>query len=160
MNILIDIGHPAHVHYFKHLANLLKLRGHKVIISVKNLQSAVDLLESNNLDYILLPDKLDNKLGKAINQVRYDWSLFNLYRKYKVDLAIGVSITITHLSLISKVKSFVFDDDDDEVQPLFVKWAHPFATELLSPDVLNGKQKRKGVIYYPGYQSGAKKSTK
>jgi predicted glycosyltransferase len=37
------------------------------------------------------------------------------------------------------------------VQPLFVKWAHPFATELISPDVLKGKQKRKDVVYYPGY---------
>jgi predicted glycosyltransferase len=151
MNILIDIGHPAHVHYFKNLANILKSSGHKVFITVKNLSSAKALLDIYGFDYFVLPEKSDSLIMKAFNQVKYDWFLLRICRKYKIDLAIGVSITITHLTKIAKIKSIVFDDDDDDVQPLFVKWGHPFATELLSPDVLRGKQKRRDVVYYPGY---------
>jgi uncharacterized protein len=151
MNILIDIGHPAHVHYFRNLAKELKTRGHTVIISVKDLISARVLLERYDLEYIVLPKKSDNLFRKFLNQIRYDWYVLKICRKNKIDIAIGVSLTITHISLISGIRSIAFDDDDDEVQPLFVTWGQPFATELLSPDVLKGKQKRKDVVYYPGY---------
>jgi uncharacterized protein len=151
VNILIDIGHPAHVHYFKNLATILRSRGHKIIITVKKLRSAEELLKSNSFDFIELPEKSDSLFGKAFSQIRYDWYLLRLCKKFNIDLALGVSITITHLTRIGGIKSIAFDDDDDEIQPLFVKWAQPFASELLSPDVLKGKQKRKDVVYYPGY---------
>src|SRR4030042_253220 len=151
MKILIDIGHPAHVHYFRNLANILKSKGHTILITVKNLPSAKALLDNYGFGYLLLPEKTDSLIGKAFNQIKYDWFLLQICKRHKIDLAIGVSISVTHLSKISKVKSIAFDDDDDDVQPLFVKYGQPYATELLSPDVLKGKQKRKDVIYYPGY---------
>jgi hypothetical protein len=151
MRFLLDIGHPAHVHYFKHLITSLRNNGHTVFITTKDIGSVKTLLTRYGLEYIVLPRKSDSIAGKAINQMKYDWLLLKICRDLKIDYTIGVSITIAHLSGISKIKSFVFDDDDDEVQPLFVKWGQPYATELLSPDVLKGKQKRKDVIYYPGY---------
>jgi len=60
-------------------------------------------------------------------------------------------VSVAHISKISRVKSVVFDDDDDEVQPLVTKFVNPFADVLLSPDALKGKRKRKDTIYYPGY---------
>jgi uncharacterized protein len=151
MNILIDIGHPAHVHYFRNLVRGLKSRGHKILITVKDLDPAKKLLEKYGLEYFVLPKKSDTMIGKVLNQIRYDWSLLKVCRRNRIDLAIGVSLTITHLSFFSGIKSIAFDDDDDAVQPLFVKWGQPYASELLSPDVLKGKQKRKDVVYYPGY---------
>lgn len=151
MRILIDIGHPAHVHYFRNLANNLKTNGHTVTITVKDLTSARFLLDRYDLEYIVLPKKSDNIILKFFNQIRYDWYVLKICHRNKIDLAIGVSLTITHLSLFSGIRSIAFDDDDDEVQPLFVKWGQPYATELLSPDVLKCKQRRKDVVYYPGY---------
>ena len=49
------------------------------------------------------------------------------------------------------MKSIVLDDDDDEVQPLFAKFAHPFCDTLLSPEALKGKRRKKDTIYYSGY---------
>ena len=45
----------------------------------------------------------------------------------------GTSITIPHVSKLSRMKSVVLDDDDDEVEPLFAKYAHPFCDTILSP---------------------------
>jgi predicted glycosyltransferase len=47
------------------------------------------------------------------------------------------------------MKSIILDDDDDEVEPLFVKYAHPFADVVLSPDCLTRKTNK--LITYPGY---------
>ncbi len=69
----------------------------------------------------------------------------------KIDIGIGTSINLAHISKLTKMKSIVLDDDDDEVQPLFVKFAHPFSDILLSPDVLKEKRKKKDTIFYSGY---------
>ena len=44
-NILFDIGHPAHVHLFKNLYTILKLRDHNLFVTVKNIKSAKSLLD-------------------------------------------------------------------------------------------------------------------
>jgi predicted glycosyltransferase len=48
------------------------------------------------------------------------------------------------------MKSIIFDDDDDEVQPMFVKFAHPFCDSLLSPDAIPSRKNKK-TIFYSGY---------
>lgn len=150
MNILIDIGHPAHVHYYRNLAKELEIRGHKVIWTVKNIGIAKQLLDYYGFRYITLPAKADGLISKILMQIQYDIKLLFICRKEKIDLAIGTSATIAHISKISKIKSIVFDDDDDDVQPLVTKYVNPLADSLLSPDSLANKRKRKDTIFYPG----------
>jgi len=151
MKILIDIGHPAHVHYYRNLANNLLRKGHNIYFTVKNIEIAKRLLSHYGFDYKVLPSKKDFMLGKIINQIKYDFILWWFCIKNKIDIAIGTSVSIAHISKISKVHSIIFDDDDDDVQPFVTKYANPFADVLLSPDALKGKRKRKDTIYFPGY---------
>jgi len=151
MNILIDIGHPAHVHYYKNLAHILEQNGHRIIWTVKDLPSAINLLDKYGFNYIKLPKKGNNLTDKIFKQTQYDYIISKICKKYKIDIAIGTSVSIAHVSKISKVKSIVFDDDDDEVQPLVAKFVNPFADYLLSPEALKGHRKRKDTIFYPGY---------
>jgi len=151
MNILIDVGHPAHVHYYRNLAIELELRGHFIIWSVKENSAAKKLLECFGFKFIVLPSKADALISKALKQIYYNVILFKFCRKNKIDLAIGTSVTIAHVSRISQIKSIVFDDDDDKVQPLVVKFVHPFVDTLLSPDTLVNNRERNDTIFYPGY---------
>ena len=151
MNLLIDAGHPAHVHYYRNLYFELIKKGHKVIWTVKDIPVAKQLLSHYGIPYIVLRKKSDGFVGKALKQLNYDYVLLKLCLKEKIDYALGTSITISHISKLSKVKSFFFEDDDDEVVPLSVKIGHPFTTQLISPSCLKGKQKRKDTLYYPGY---------
>ena len=76
MKILIDIGHPAHVHLFKNLYFELITRNYKVIITVKkNIDSAIRLLDQNNIPHIELSNKNDSILGKLITQLKVDFQL-------------------------------------------------------------------------------------
>ena len=59
MNILIDIAHPAHVHYLKYTYKELLKRGHNVIVTVKQIPSAQKLLDIYNIPYIYMGDKKD-----------------------------------------------------------------------------------------------------
>lgn len=151
MNILIDIGHPAHVHNYRNLANELLEKGHRVIFTVKEIEVAKKLLDYYGFSYITFPKKKDGLLGKAYRQLQYNWKLWRICQHEKIEIAIGTSVSVAHVSRISSVKSIVFDDDDDEVQPLVTKYVNPFANALLSPEALKGKRKRKDTIFYAGY---------
>jgi uncharacterized protein len=52
MNILIDIGHPAHVHLFKNFAKQMIEKGNKVLFTCRDKEFEIKLLESNGFDYI------------------------------------------------------------------------------------------------------------
>lgn len=151
MNLLIDIGHPAHVHYYKNLANRLSESGHKVYWTTKPIQSAIYLLNTYGFNFKVLPKKRDGLISKIVFQLFYDFIVLVFCLRKKIDIAIGTSVTVAHISRFTKVKSIVFDDDDDNVQPLVTKYVHPFTDALLSPDSLKGKRKNKKTIYYPGF---------
>ena len=151
MRILIDIGHPAHVHLFKNIAWEMQKKGNFVIVTLKNIPSAKKLLSLYSIPFIELGSTSDNIKGKLVNQLKYNWLLRKIVKKNKIDYGIGTSITLAHVSKITKMKSIIFDDDDDDVQPLFAKYAHPFSSTLLSPVSLIGHRKKKDTIFYPGY---------
>jgi uncharacterized protein len=151
LKILIDIGHPAHVHYYRNLARELEKRGNSIIWIAKNSGITEELMRIYGITSFILPQKSDKLSGKIWKQILYNYLIFKICRKYKIDIAIGTSVSIVHVSKISRVKSIVFDDDDDEVQPLITKYVNPFADLLVSPESLKGKRKRTNTIYYPGF---------
>ncbi|MBP1664742.1 MAG: hypothetical protein H6Q19_1882 [Bacteroidetes bacterium] len=149
MNILMDIAHPAHVHLLRNVYKELISRGHKVIVTVKEIPAAKSLLENYKIPYIYLGGKKDTIAGKAFFQFIYNIRILKLVISEKIDIGFCSSMTIAHISRISKMNSILLDDDDDEVEPLYVKYAHPFADVILSPDCL--KRKSSKTIYYSGY---------
>lgn len=151
MNYLFDINHPAQVHLFKNTILALKSAGHQVYVTVKNIKSAQDLLNRYHIDFIPLGEKSDAIGAKLINQFKYDYRIYKLIKKHKINVGIGTSITLAHVSKISKITAFITDDDDAAVQPLFAKFAHPFADYLLSPDCLQNDDYGEKHFKYPGY---------
>lgn len=152
MNILIDIGHPAHVHLYRNFILEMKNKGHTVFVTVKkNISAAINLMNSYNIQFEQIGKKSDSIFGKIFTQIHFDYQIYKVIKQNNIEVGLGTSITNAHVSKFSNMKSIIFDDDDDEVQPLFVKFAHPYCNSLLSPDVLKGKRNRIDTIYYPGY---------
>lgn len=133
MNILFDINHPAHVHLLRNAYFLLTEKGHQVMVVVKEIPSAMKLLDLYGIPYINIGKKDDALMRKGLDQLAYDRRLLKMVRENHMDIGVGSSINIAHVSKLSKMKSIVLDDDDDEVEPLFVKFGHPFADTILSP---------------------------
>jgi predicted glycosyltransferase len=151
MRVLIDIGHPAHVHLFRNLYHELIAEGNTVVVTTKDVPIAKKLLELYHIPYVVLGKKSDGIIGKFWDQLFFGWKVYRLVKKHRCELAIGTSINVAHVSRICKVTSFVFDDDDSAVQPLMAKFGHPFADFIVSPDVLNFERLKENEITYPGY---------
>lgn len=133
MNILMDINHPAHVHLLRNVYAMLVEDGNNVLVVVKEIPSAMKLLDLYGIPYINIGKKDDAIMKKGLDQLVYDKRLLKIVHEHHIEIGVGSSINIPHVSKLSKMKSIILDDDDDEVEPLFTKFGHPFADTILSP---------------------------
>lgn len=148
MNILLDISHPAHVHLLRNVYFKLVNDGHNVYIVAKPTKAIVDLLVLYNIPYTPLGGNRDSLIGKAFLQISNFFYLWWFVVKHKIDIGVH-GMTVAWVSRLTKMHSILTDDDDDEVEPLYAKYAHPFADVILSPEGTHRKAKQ--TIYYPAY---------
>lgn len=149
MNILFDINHPAHVHLLRNAYFLLSGNRHHVTVVVKEIPSAMKLLDLYGIPYVNIGKKDDALMKKGLDQFAYDLRLLKMVRNLHIDLGVGSSINIAHVSKLCNMKSIILDDDDDEVEPLFVKFGHPFADTIMSP--VDTPRKSKKTVYVSAY---------
>lgn len=149
MNILIDIGHPAHVHNFRNLYHEIKGR-HRVTVTCKSIPIITRLLEAYEIPFLELGEKGSGLTGKFIKQLSFNRKIRNIIRSHKIALAMGLSFSVIYASKFTNAISLMFDDDDQEPQPLTAKLASPYADMIMSPDVLSFEN-LKNALYYPGY---------
>lgn len=149
MNILVDIGHPGHVHLLRHLSVEFQKRGHTLHYSVRDIPVAKRLMEHYGMTpFVDLGAKSDTLAGKVLAVLRHDAHLLRYVKKNHIDIGLSSGISLCHLAQITPIKSIVFDDDDDIVEPLVTRFEHPFASVVFTPDCITRKTSK--AVYYPG----------
>lgn len=149
MNILIDIGHPGHVHLLHGVAEEMKKRGHKLFYSVREIPVAKRLMEHYGMTpWVDLGGKKDSLLGKAETVISQDMQLMRFVRRNHIDLGLSSGLVLSHVSKLTSIKAFMFDDDDDAAEPLIVKYGHPLTDVIFTPNCIHRKTKR--AVYYAG----------
>ena len=74
MNILIDIGHPAHVHLFRCFAHDMMEVGHKVLFTCRDKEFEIALLEAEGFEYDCFGKKYKSTAGKLWGLLKFDWN--------------------------------------------------------------------------------------
>ncbi len=149
MKIIVDIGHPGHVHLLRHVADELRQRGNTVLYSVRDIPVAKHLMQIYGMQpWLDLGAKSDSLAGKAMTVLRQDCELLHFVRANKIDLGLSSGISLCHVSRLTRLKSIVFDDDDDIVEPLVTRFGHPFASAVFTPNCI--KRSTKHAVYYSG----------
>lgn len=149
--VLIDIGHPAHVHLFKNIYFELKERGIKCFVTAKEIEIIKSLLDYYDIPYKNIGTKAHNLLFKLIKHVKYNYELYKIATKNKIELGIGVSFSIAHVSKLCSMKSIVFDDDNLDVEPIFAKFGLPFCDINITPDCLSHENRGFRHLTYRGF---------
>jgi hypothetical protein len=149
MNILIDIGHPGHVHLLHGVAEELKRHGHTIHYSVRDIPVAKRLMEHYGMSpWVDLGGKKDSLLGKAQTVISQDLQLLRFVQRNHIDLGLSSGLVLSHVSKLTSMKAFMFDDDDDAAEPLIVKYGHPLTNIVFTPDCI--RRKTKHAVYYAG----------
>ncbi len=149
MNILIDIGHPGHVHLLHYTVNELRNRGHRLFFMVRDIPVAKRLMECYGMmPYLDLGGKKDSLTGKAWTVLKQDIEALHFVLQHHIDLGLSSGLVLSHVSRLTKMKSFMFDDDDDAAEPLITKYGHPLSDIVFTPDCIHRKTKH--AVYYAG----------
>jgi len=147
MNILIDIGHPAHVHLFARAAKIWQGKGHQVLFTIRNRPMVPELLEALHFQYSIASTPRTGVIGQAVELLEHDWQVFCAARRFRADIMLGTSVSITHVSKLTPARSVVFNEDDADYIKPFAYLAYPFADAIVIPACLRDKKTNKHYTY-------------
>lgn len=149
MRIVVDIGHPAHVHFFKYFIHDARQKGHDIVITAADKDIALKLLDNYRLDYIKLGSTGKSLLSKILSVPRLDWNLYKAVKEFDPDLFLGLgSIRCTHAARFMGKRSIIFNDTEATIKEHILYY--PFADRVLSPRCF-GRDFGKKHVRYDGY---------
>jgi len=145
--ILVDIGHPAHVHLFRNAIKIWQSHGHDVAITTREKDVTLDLLDSYGFNYDVVSKARKGTLGLAYEMLEHDFGVLRAALRHRSKLLIGTSVSITHVAPFIGAKSIVFNEDDASVAKSFVRLSYPMAHKIVTPKVLNENHGKKHITY-------------
>ena len=151
MNILFDIGHPAHFYLFKNTIEFLEKNNHKVYCVVRDKDILVNLMNSFNIEFRILTKAQKGIFKLLFELILRDIKLFIFSWNKNIKIMMGTSFCITHVSKFLNCKSIVFNEDDASTARLFSLLAYPFADRIVTPDSLVNEDYGKKHIKYSSY---------
>lgn len=132
MKILIDIGHPAHVHFFKGTIRDLQHQGHSILAVTRNKEMTIDLLEKSGFDYISIGEHKTGMAGKAFGLLQFDYRILRIAQKFRPDLLVALgSPYLAHVSKIIRKPYISFWDTEDA--NLIIRLTSPFTDTICTP---------------------------
>ena len=148
MKILIDINHPAHVHFFRNPIALLKEREHEVMITSRNKEVAVPLLDELNIKHAVLSSQKSGgglfSLGREL--IQRDVALYKVARTFKPNAMAAIGGTfVAHVGWLTGIPSLVFyDTENAKLQNAIT---YPFASTVIVPRCYQSWTPRRSVRY-------------
>lgn len=149
MRILIDILHPAHVHFFRNFFQEMRNRGHELLITAREKEIAVDLLEAFGLPHTVISSQRYGGVALAGELAKRTWRLGKVIREFEPDVLTGImGPSIALAGAILRVPSVVFYDTEFATQTN--RFVYPLAHTVCTPDCYQGRVRGRHVSY-PGY---------
>lgn len=133
MNILVDIGHPAHVHYSRNAIKLWKENGHKVFITARDKEVIKSLLEYYDLPYINRGKGKNSRFGKLIYMFQADVCLIKIARKNNIDIFLSFSSPYAAQTAYLLGKPHIAFNDTEHTDKMHAKFTYPFSKAIITP---------------------------
>jgi len=134
MRVLFDITHPVNVHFFKHLIAALGEDGHDVLVTARDKDVSIALLDSLGITYQCISRQRSGLWGMARELGERNVRLFRLARRFGPDVMVAAEagVSIGPVGAAIGVPRVVFDQVDRA--PLQRALGMPFATYICTGD--------------------------
>jgi hypothetical protein len=148
MRVLIDIGHPGHVHLFKPFANEMIRRGHEILFTCREKEFEIELLKAEKFNYISFGKKFTSTVGKLSGLLKFDGMELKAAIKFKPDIFLSHgSPYAAHVAWLMRKPHISFEDTFNFEQIRFYK---PFTDTILT-STYNHPYLGKNNLRYSGY---------
>lgn len=149
MKILIDIGHPAHVHYFKNFIKIMNTKDHDILLVARKKEVTHDLLRHYNLDFISRGSGRKTLLGKLLYLFFANVKIFNVSLKFKPD--VFLSFASPYAAQVSKILNKPHISLTDTEHANLGNFAFMFFTDIILTPKCFKKKLGKKQVYFNSY---------
>ena len=132
MKILIDIGHPGHVHFYRSAIQELKKRGSDILVTARDKEVVFQLLDAFKIPYLNRGEAYVGLAGKAKGLWKVNKFLRKAARDFQPDVLTGVhNPYIAQTAALMRKPSVIFTDTEHATLANLLTF--PFATEICTP---------------------------
>ncbi|MBI88901.1 MAG: hypothetical protein CMG60_02340 [Candidatus Marinimicrobia bacterium] len=133
MKIFLDIGHPAHVHYFKNFIMEIKNEGHKVLITARNKDVTHNLLDHYSIQYVSRGEGKRGLIGKFFYLFKANYQLYKIAKIFKPNLFLSfASPYAAQVAFFLKKPHITFTDTENA--KIGIMSFLPFSQIVLTPN--------------------------
>lgn len=136
MRILIDVLHPAHVHFFRNFHRDMADRGHELCITARAKDRSLELLDAFGMPYTHISTQgVDGPL--PVEMARRTRRLSKVMRTFRPDVMTGImGPSIAVAGRLRRVPAVVFYDTEFATQTN--RFVYPLAHSVCTPDCYQG----------------------
>lgn len=145
MKVLIDIGHPGHVHLFRNFARIFIGKCHNVLFTIRRKEFESDLLEAEKLPFRTLGPHYSSSFGKLWGLFRYNIQILLISLRFKPDIYLSHGSLYTLLSALLLCKPNIALEDTGN--PEQVRLYLPFTRAVLTSETFPFDYGKKQVRY-------------
>jgi predicted glycosyltransferase len=148
---LIDISHPAHVHFFKHAIQIFREHGHFVVVASRHKDITTRLLDLERIQHypLSVAPQRKNLIAFAIEMLSHCGNLYKIGKFFKPDVMLQVAGTfVAPVGCLLRCPTVVFYDT--EFAKISNTISYPLASYVCTPDCYE-RRIRGRHIRYPGY---------
>jgi uncharacterized protein len=136
MRVLIDVGHPSDVHFFRNFYKEMLLRNHEVLFTARNKEVTYKLLLAYNLEFMPYGKNYKTIFGKILGLLTLSYALYHIAKSFKPNIFLSHgSFYATHVAFIMRKPSITYEDTGNMEQILLYKY---FTSAIITPDSFKG----------------------
>ena len=145
MRILIDLLHPAHVHFFRHLIQESAARNDRVLVTARDKDLTLDLLTDFQIPHQVISNQQTGSVGLTSEWIGRTARLIGLARTFRPDVMAGImGVSIAPAGRLLRIPSVVFYDTENAPTNKIV---FRLASVVATPDSYRGPTAARHVKY-------------
>lgn len=149
MKIIVGVGHPKDVHFWKNIICNLKKKGHFIKIVSWDKDVTLNLLNAYGFDYEIVEKSHKGLVGKSLNVIKSDFKVFKIAREFSPDIFLHGDPYLAHVSKI--FNKIHLDYCDTEHASLAHIITFPFSDIICTPSCFEKKINPKKHVMFNSY---------
>ncbi len=132
LKILIDTGHPAHIHFFIPVIKQLENKGHTCLLSIREKECSAQIANAHDLNYVSKGKGSYSLLFKPLFLIRAVVKIYRSAKKFKPDILL--SFASPYAAIVAGILNKPHIVIDDTEQDTIVQWIYKrFSSDIITP---------------------------
>jgi predicted glycosyltransferase len=132
LKLFLDIGHPAHVHYFRHFIKIMESRGHRFYITARQREHVGELLEAYDIPFTNRGKGGTTIVGKLLYLIKTVFQQYFRALGFRPDIFIDFSTIYSGPAAWLLRKPYLTFTDTENTR-LYRRLIQPFCSAVYTP---------------------------